>query len=61
MAAQRKRIHIKPSRRGTFTEWCKRHGFKGVTAECIAMAKRSKDPRIRRKAIFAENARKWNR
>jgi len=43
---------------GSFTKYCKSKGFGGVTAECIAMAKKSKDPRIVRKAVFAQNVRK---
>lgn len=48
-------------RPGSFTAWCKRQGFGGVTSACIAKGKASKDPRIRRKATFAANARKWKR
>lgn len=54
------RIHIKPSRRGSFTRWCKQHGESGVTPSCIAKGKRSKSSAIRKKATFAANARKWN-
>ena len=53
-------IHIKKSKRGSFTKWCKSQGFDGVTEECIRKGKASKDPRIRKKANFAANARKWN-
>lgn len=45
------KIHIKPSRRGSFTRWC---GGK-VTEECIRRGKASSDPRIRKKAVFADN------
>ena len=48
-------IHIKKSMRGTFTRWAKRHGFSGVNAASVAAGKRSDDPRIRKKAIFAQN------
>lgn len=51
------KIHIKPSRKGSFTRWC---GGK-VTEECIRRGKASKDPRIRKKSIFAENSRKWSK
>lgn len=47
------KIHIKPSRRGSFTRWC---GGK-VTEECIRRGKNSNDPRIVRKAVFAQNFR----
>lgn len=43
---------------GSFTAYCKGKGFNGVTAECIAMGKRSKDPTTRRRAHLAENLRK---
>lgn len=48
-------IHIKPQNKGKFTDYC---GGK-VTSECIAKGKRSKDPKIRKRATFAANARKW--
>lgn len=49
------KIYIKPENRGKFTEYC---GGK-VTAECIARGKRSSNPKIRKRATFAANARKW--
>ena len=52
-------IHIKKSMEGTFTEWCRRHGFGGVTDACIQAGLKCKDPRIRKKANFARNARKF--
>ena len=55
------KINIKPSMQGSFTAWCKRQGFGGVTSECITKGLASKDPRIRKKANFARNARKWNK
>lgn len=48
-------IYIKPSKRGSFTSYC---GGK-VTSECIRKAKNSPNKAIRKKAVFAENARKW--
>jgi hypothetical protein len=48
------KIHIKKKNRGKFTEYC---GGK-VTEECIEKGKRSKDPKIRKRATFADNARK---
>lgn len=53
------KIHIKPSKRGSFTAYCKRKGHKGVTSSCIAAGKRSRSKAIRKKATFAANARKW--
>lgn len=52
-------IKIKESRYGSFTAWCKRHGHNGVTAACVAAGLKADDVRIRRKANFARNARKW--
>lgn len=48
-------IHIKSSNKGKFTDYC---GGK-VTQECIDKGKHSKNPKIRKRATFAENARKW--
>lgn len=49
------KIHIKKSQRGSFTRYCNGK----VTSECIRRGKNSPDPRIRKKATFAANARKW--
>lgn len=46
-------IHIKPSQRGSFTRYCGGN----VTEECIRKGKASSDPKIRKKATFADNAR----
>ena len=51
-------IYIKPSKRGSFTAYCKRKGFGGVTSACIAAGKRAGGA-IAKKANFAANARKW--
>lgn len=48
-------IHIKKKNRGKFTEYC---GGK-VTDECIRRGKNSSDPKIRKRATFAANSRKW--
>ena len=63
MAKKKKKpkIYIKPSKRGSFTAWCKRQGFSGSNSSCIAAGKRSKSAAIRRKANFAANAKKWGR
>lgn len=50
------RIYINPKNRGSFTKYC---GGK-VTQHCIDKSKKSNNPKIRKKAVFAENARKWN-
>lgn len=49
------KIHIKKENRGKFTDYC---GGK-VTSECISRGKNSSDPKIRKRATFAANARKW--
>ncbi len=48
-------IHIKKANRGKFTEYC---GGK-VTDACIRKAKASGNPKLVKRATFAENARKW--
>ena len=49
------KIYIKKKNRGKFTEYC---GGK-VTDECIQRGKNSSNPAIRKRAIFAQNSRKW--
>ena len=48
-------IHIKKANRGKFTEYC---GGK-VTNECIRRAKASGNPKLVKRATFAENSRKY--
>lgn len=50
------KIKIKESQKGSFTRYCGGN----VTNECIQRGKNSPDPKIRKKATFASNARKWN-
>lgn len=50
------KIHIKKKNRGTFTKYCNGK----VTNECIQRGKNSPDPKIRKRATFAQNARSWN-
>lgn len=49
------KIHIKESQKGSFTKWCGGN----VTDACIRKGKNSSNPKIRKKATFAANARKW--
>lgn len=49
------KIHIKKANRGKFTDYC---GGK-VTSECIARGKRSKSAAVRKRAVFAQNVRKF--
>ena len=46
-------IHIKKSHKGLFTQYCNGK----VTSECIQRGKHSSDPKIRKRATFADNAR----
>ena len=46
-------IHIKKKNRGSFTRWCGGN----VTEECIRRGKASSNPKIRKKATFADNVR----
>ena len=50
-------IHIKKANQGKFTDYC---GGK-VTDKCIQKAKNSSSPTLRKRATFAENARKWKK
>ena len=50
-------IHIKEKNRGKFTEYCGGE----VTDECIQKAKKSKNPTLRKRATFAQNARSWSK
>jgi len=63
MAKKKKKlkIKIKPSKVGSFTAYCKRKGYSGVTSSCIAQGKRSKSAAIRKKATFASNSRRWGK
>lgn len=50
------KIHIKKKNKGKFTQYC----GGTVTQECIQRGKNSSNPVIRKRATFADNARKWN-
>lgn len=49
------KIHIKKENRGKFTDYCNGK----VTNTCIQKGKNSPDPKIRKRATFAANARTW--
>lgn len=49
------KIKIKKENRGKFTEYCNGK----VTSECIQRGKNSPDPKIRKRATFAANVRKF--
>lgn len=50
-------IKIKKQNRGKFTDYCNGK----VTNECIQRGKNSPDPKIRKRATFAQNARRWSK
>ena len=50
-------IHIKKKNRGKFREYCGGE----VTDECIQKAKKSKNPKLRKRATFAQNSRSWSK
>lgn len=50
-------IYIKKKNRGKFTEYCGGE----VTNECIQRAKNSKNPKLRKRATFAQNSRRWSK
>lgn len=50
-----RKIKIKKENVGSFTKYCGGN----VTEECIRKGKSSPDPKIRKKATFAANSRKW--
>ena len=49
------KIHIKKKNRGKFTDYCGGN----VTQNCINRAKKSGNKTLVKRAVFAENARKW--
>lgn len=49
------KIYIKKENRGKFTSYCNGK----VTSECISRGKNSPDPKIRKRATFAANVRRW--
>lgn len=60
MAAKRKPIKIKPSKRGSFTRMANKAG-KSVQQEATAVLNNPKaSPAAKKKANFARNAAKWN-
>ncbi len=54
-------IKIKKENVGKFTKYCKGLGHLSVTQECIDKGKKSKSSAVRKRAVFAENARGWKK
>ena len=52
----KKKINIKPENKGKFTKYCKSKGYKSVNKKCIEEGKKSPNPKTRKRATFAENA-----
>ena len=44
---------------GSFTAYCKKKGYKGVTQACIEEGKRSSNPKTRKRATLAKTFKKW--
>jgi len=61
MAKKKKWIQKIDMKEGAFTKYCKSLGYDGVTTECIARAKKSKDKTIRKRAVLAETFRKMRK
>lgn len=55
------KIKINKENLGKFTEYCKSLGYNKVTQDCIDKGKDSKNPVTKKRAVFADNARKWNK
>ena len=55
-------IQISQKHAGSFTAWCKSHGYGGVTKACIMAGKKAKSPLVRKRANFAYVAKyKWHK
>lgn len=56
-------IKIKKANQGKFTAWAKKKGLAkkggGISKKAIAAALKSKNPAVRKRAVFAKNARLW--
>jgi hypothetical protein len=53
-------IKIKPSHKGLLHKNLGVAADKPIPAKKIAAAKNSSDPAVRKRAVFAANAKKWN-
>ena len=53
MENEKPKIEIKHP--GSFTAWCKKQGFDGVTCECICKAMATDNPTLHKRANFAYN------
>lgn len=53
-------IHIKPSHKGLLHKNLGVPAGKKIPASKLESAENSKDPAVRKRAVFAENAKHWN-
>lgn len=58
---RRRRIYIKPSNRGKLRKSTGTKKGKKIPVSKLRKMKRSKNPKTRKRATFALNARKWNK
>jgi len=61
MARRRKRIYIKKSNRGKLRKSTKTKRGKKIPVSTLRRLKKSKNPKTRKRANFALNARKWRK
>ncbi len=54
-------IHIKASHKGLLHEDTHTAADKPISEKKLEKAKHSEDPAVRRRAVFAENARHWSK
>jgi len=52
-------INIDEKNEDTFTKYCKGLGELLVTKKCIEKGKKSKNKTTKKRAVFADNAKKW--
>ncbi len=53
-------IHIKPENEGKLRQETKTPEGKNIPAAKLEKAAQSPDPAVRKRAVFAENAKEWN-
>jgi hypothetical protein len=53
-------IHIKPSHKGRFARAVGKKPGTPISSADIAKGKASSSAKVRKEAVFAQNARKWN-
>ena len=60
MAKLKSPINLNPAHKGLFHEDTGTPQGSPIPAKKIAQAKNSPDPTVRKRAVFAANAKKWN-